>query len=99
MIRFGPILADAGKGALHGALGGLNGSFLQQLGSGHVTIDNDGLQNLQVTIDNNNKLQNMINIGDLLTDEGKANLTNILDKVNSSFLQNMQVNSVISNGF
>ena len=91
----------------------ISNGFLQQLGSGPVTIDNNHLQNMQVNsvIDNgflqnlqpitidNNGLQNMIRLGPVFADAGKAAGHSVLDSLNGSFLQNMQVNSVISNGF
>ena len=58
--------------------------YLQQLGSGPVTIDNNGLQNL-------------IPLGPVFADAGKAAGHSVLDSLNGSFLQNMQVNSVIDN--
>ena len=58
--------------------------YLQQLGSGPVTIDNNGLQNL-------------IRLGPVFADAGKAAGHSVLDSLNGSFLQNMQVNSVIDN--
>ena len=58
--------------------------YLQQLGSGPVTIDNNGLQNL-------------IPLGPVFADAGKAAGHSIIDSISGSFLQNMQVNSVIDN--